>query len=339
MKGFLLTRVTNLDFTYLSCFFEHYLHVLQMDRIFLINNTRHPEMSCHELMTTHVPSCFQSHVTIIQNQHKQCPDKVNDLQPILNDIQRRFPHVLHSSHWLFVVDTDEYLYLQGKVWKQWMSDIPSLDTIHQLQFPWILLDHIGSRPFSSPYEMIQSGKSCPWYKQRKYHVKSMRRWSRPLVLPNVHFFQTSPTERTLIANTYLIPSTHVQPYYDEKLFPLSYSSIPVVFHLQTQSVWNMLLKIKLHTLRGKCGPSQQSLLTTALKDQRLDVFSSLYKVKLAQAGKDSSFHIPPFLLHLPCLKYHHEPEYEEHLSHLYFPSSVDKEWIESCIATTTMMTL
>lgn len=306
MSVTLCTRVTRVDVPYLAAFLQHYASLAFMNVVLLVNHAAvlHDDVFLQTVQAQE--AAFPRGICVM--------DGSADVDHPDTAWRRRMPAVQqhlrqllsHSStdgsthdHWVLCVDTDEYLWLdEGRTMPAFLAFKRDhhfaaenrYATIAHFQFPWILVDCLDESA-ASPRALLQQ---WPWYVQRpRYHVKSMVRLAFLHCMASPHHFATPPHTTFVLAGHIHLPAHMAEPFYNERQWSVDYSTVPVVLHLQTLSLWNLALKLALHNLYGKSGPSERAAFWQAIHARDVDALQALYKVRLCCPNPPDGERIAP----------------------------------------------
>lgn len=330
MEFILVSRITLLDLVTLRSFLYHY-HSLGVHHVVLIwmSTVRDERFeTCTELFQGMFKSILVLHPSR-QEIESNCPDHI--LKTILESIQTRYPQwMVGQNKWLLNVDTDEYLsLLPFHTLDEFMNhqkEVAFRDrfhTISQFQFPWVIINNIRSSFI--PRNTYTLFNTNTWEIQQPFfHVKSLIRLHHKIENITSHHFVLPHGTFNVVAGHIYIP--YSKPLYTE--FSLDYKKIPVLFHLQAMSIWNIFLKIRLHNFSNKSGGLWKEKLLSAIKKSNRDDIMALPKVQLCLPTKNviPSF---PFFNPPPLSLYDNDTSFEEHLVDSYFPNKNHQDFVTS----------
>jgi len=284
----LCTRVTRVDVPYLSAFLHHYASLAVTHVVLLVNHAAVLHDDVFQRILEERRAAFPRGICVMDGSaDEQQPDvawkrRMPSIQRHLRQLFADHP----TDQWVLCLDTDEYLWLDdGRTVPEFLAfkrhpHFAAEDryrTIVHFQFPWIFADCLRES-VACPRALLQQ---CPWYVQRpRYHVKSMVRLDFLHCMASPHHFATPRNTTFVLAGHIHRPAHTARPMYDEREWAVDYTTVPVVMHLQTVSVWNLVLKLALHNLDGKSGAGERAAFWEAVRARDVDGLRALTKVRL-----------------------------------------------------------
>ncbi len=257
-----LTCVLN-EHSYLHHFIYYYQY-LGFDHIYILKDKGQSDLNINE-------SLFSIKITILPVIYPEGMDNFNKVQYWNTTFMIKN---IIKEDWVFCCDIDEFLYIHGKKIRDFMSYYKNLNKIGQIQFPWMIVEHIGL-PTNNLFDTLNQNS---WHVNDE--VKAMVRRDAFITALNNHQNVIHPK----YFNHHHNIMTHVNKkrYRAYKQKEYYYKGGGFVIHFNSRGLNNILIKILSYKYKDKAGFMERKKLINGINFERYQLVRRNYKFRLVR---------------------------------------------------------
>jgi len=190
-----------------------------------------------------------------------------------------------KEDWILLCDIDEYLYLHGKNIHEYLDNIPNLDEIGQIQFPWMIVEHYG-QPTRDLFQLLRNHN---WFVndevkaivRRDVFVKAVDNHHN-IILPHKI---TNGIQKNIYTLHHQILTKNPKKRYPNCKKQEYYRDHGFMIHFHTRGLNNILLKILTYKYPDKAGLMERNKLVIALQTENFGYLKNNEKFKLIHFHK------------------------------------------------------
>lgn len=190
-----------------------------------------------------------------------------------------------QEDWILLCDIDEYLYLHGKNIHEYLDNIPNLDEIGQIQFPWMIVEHYG-QPTRDLFKLLRSHN---WFVndevkaivRRDVFVKAVDNHHN-IILP---YQKINGIQKNIYTLHHQILTKNPKKRYPNCKRMEYYRDHGFMIHFHTRGLNNILLKILTYKYKDKAGLIERNKLVIALQTENFGYLKNNEKFKLIKFHK------------------------------------------------------